>query len=674
MKKTLLRSYFKEPKMLIMIFVLLLQNNLSFSQIVTIPDPNFAAWLQTNYPTCITGNQLDTQCPDVLTTNSINVTNQNISDLTGIEHFVELNFLYCWSNSLTFLPTLPDSLYELYCYDNQLTSLPDLPVDLQILNCHLNSLTSLPELPDGLYLLDISYNPDLQCLPVLPNSLETVGQIWHSLNIVNTQVDCIPNLPILLYNMSGQAICGFNDPLTNPDGCWSSTTISGKVYADNVANCSYDLSESGVAYTAVYLYDLSNNLVGYTYTDNDGDYTLFGVMPGDYKVIVDTSVVYFDYNCLGTIPEYTVSINNFDQLTGYDFAATCLSFVENEIYAVFPVGFVFPGQNHNLWTHLLTTNLCSFVGNSGELKFTFSGDVTYVGPAMGSLTPTSVIGNTVTYDVADFNLVVGSGHFGIELATNTTATIGDSICATVEIFPDLADIDLTNNVFQICYAVGNSYDPNTKEVYPVNVLPGYDDWLTYTVKFQNTGTAAAMNIKVMDTLDANLKPETIQVMYSSHSSNLYVNGDVATFFFNDIMLPDSTSDPLGSIGTIQFRVKPESALPIGTVIENEVDIYFDFNAPVTTNTAFTYYNQVLGVNDPALNDFILYPNPVNDVLYLKADFEDHTILTIYNMHGEVIRTYSGVLNSINVNDLAPGMYILSIADSQNILKQTFVKQ
>jgi uncharacterized repeat protein (TIGR01451 family) len=75
----------------------------------------------------------------------------------------------------------------------------------------------------------------------------------------------------------------------------------------------------------------------------------------------------------------------------------------------------------------------------------------------------------------------------------------------VEINPTPLDGDTSNNVYDFCYKVVNSYDPNMKEVYPVNVLPGYDDWFTYTIHFQNTGNAPAFNIRLRDTLDAQFR-------------------------------------------------------------------------------------------------------------------------------------------------------------------------
>ncbi len=69
----------------------------------------------------------------------------SISDLTGIEHFTELTWLYCDSNQLTSLDVSSNTaLTELYCYENQLTSLDvSRNTALTKLGCGSNQLTSL---------------------------------------------------------------------------------------------------------------------------------------------------------------------------------------------------------------------------------------------------------------------------------------------------------------------------------------------------------------------------------------------------------------------------------------------------------------------------------------------------------------------------------------------------
>jgi hypothetical protein len=63
-------------------------------------------------------------------------------------------------------------------------------------------------------------------------------------------------------------------------------------------------------------------------------------------------------------------------------------------------------------------------------------------------------------------------------------------------------------------------------------------------------------------------------------------GRELVFTFENILLPDSTTNFEGSLGHVYFQVKPRAGLVPGTVIENTAAIYFDFNAPIITNTTF----------------------------------------------------------------------------------------
>lgn len=140
-----------------------------------------------------------------------------------------------------------------------------------------------------------------------------------------------------------------------------------------------------------------------------------------------------------------------------------------------------------------------------------------------------------------------------------------------------------------CQANVDSYDPNDKTGYPNGfcaahfIEAGQD--IEYRIRFQNTGTAPAINIVVQDTLPLTLDPSTVQPGASSHpySFELLGNG-VLRFTFTDIMLPDSNASEPDSHGFVNFTVAQASSNTNGTLINNQAAIYFDFNAPVFTNT------------------------------------------------------------------------------------------
>ena len=135
-----------------------------------------------------------------------------------------------------------------------------------------------------------------------------------------------------------------------------------------------------------------------------------------------------------------------------------------------------------------------------------------------------------------------------------------------------------------------AYDPNDKLVTPSRQgnFTQFDEKLTYTVRFQNTGNDVANDVVIRDLIDDNLDLSTFQLLGSSHFETLStsIEDRLITFEFKDIFLPDSTADFEGSNGFVMFTIQPTVAnLSEFTDIENEASIFFDFNPPIITNTA-----------------------------------------------------------------------------------------
>jgi len=136
-----------------------------------------------------------------------------------------------------------------------------------------------------------------------------------------------------------------------------------------------------------------------------------------------------------------------------------------------------------------------------------------------------------------------------------------------------------------------AYDPNDKLISPLRPEEEnytlFGDTLVYTVRFQNTGNDTAFNVVIRDTLDMNLDVTTFNIIHSSHRSELSTDiqdGRNVTFNFENILLPDSTIDFVGSQGYVTYSIQTNDPVPEFTPIENTASIYFDFNPPIVTNT------------------------------------------------------------------------------------------
>jgi Leucine-rich repeat (LRR) protein len=143
--------------------LILLTGLMSNAQTVNIPDTIFKNHLlgdssiNTNYDDEISLEEAQAF------TGTINVVNLGISDLTGIEKFVNITQLDCNNNKLTSLNVSKNTkLINLWCSDNKLTSLDvSKNIFLKELNCSKNKLTSL----------DVSQNTNLTLLYFYKNQI-----------------------------------------------------------------------------------------------------------------------------------------------------------------------------------------------------------------------------------------------------------------------------------------------------------------------------------------------------------------------------------------------------------------------------------------------------------------------------------------------------------------------
>ena len=139
--------------------------------------------------------------------------------------------------------------------------------------------------------------------------------------------------------------------------------------------------------------------------------------------------------------------------------------------------------------------------------------------------------------------------------------------------------------------VSCAFDPNDKLVTPqgygsAGAVPVDVPWLDYTIRFQNTGNDTAFTVTLLDTLDMDLDPVTMEVLAASHAlTQIQVDTDrVALFRFQRILLPDSGTNEAASHGFVRYRIKPVAGSPHGTEITNSAGIVFDWNEAIITNT------------------------------------------------------------------------------------------
>ncbi|MBC7487675.1 MAG: T9SS type A sorting domain-containing protein [Cytophagaceae bacterium] len=228
------------------------------------------------------------------------------------------------------------------------------------------------------------------------------------------------------------------------------------------------------------------------------------------------------------------------------------------------------------------------ISASGKLKLILNNLVSYISALP---VPSAISGDTLIWDIS--NLVYGGILFQpvVTLKTSTSATTGQQICFPVLVSSLEADANPDNDKKYFCFTVFNSYDPNDKQVYPTGSCNSHyikdDQLLTYTVRFQNTGNASAINITITDTLSEGLDLSTARVVSHSHPVIAEVVGDnLIKFHFDNIQLTAAVTNDAASQGYVVFEIKPITGSSTDVRIDNKVNIYFDYNDPIITNTVY----------------------------------------------------------------------------------------
>ncbi len=246
-----------------------------------------------------------------------------------------------------------------------------------------------------------------------------------------------------------------------------------------------------------------------------------------------------------------------------------------------------------------------------------------------------------------------------------TVQLGDLLTNQVSITLLPGDILPMNNQAILTQTIIGSYDPNDKvEAHggPI-VLEQFspDEELVYTIRFENTGTAAASFITVEDELDAQLDAVTLRMISASHDYVLTKNGQSLSWFFDDVNLPPTSQDPIGSHGYITFAVKPNAGLQVGDIIPNTASIFFDFNPAIVTNTFETEFMAPLstpGYNSAA---FTMHPNPASAMVQIQASGIVKQIMVSDLTGKNIFEIQPSEQNPVmDVSKLHSGMYLMQV--------------
>ena len=235
-----------------------------------------------------------------------------------------------------------------------------------------------------------------------------------------------------------------------------------------------------------------------------------------------------------------------------------------------------------------------------------------------------------------------------------------------------------------CLVVLDSYDPNDKEVTPKgfgnnHVLePG--SRLSYKINFQNEGNIETEFISLTDTLSTALDLSTFERGAESHEGATllqYYTRDgraVVTYRWPVLHLVPKTQSEAASQGFVSFSVMPKANLPLGTRVDNQAFIYFDYNVAVPTPVATVTLDHAPAPTQPVTPPVVtsskpnlaqslhLYPNPASSSVTISGLGNAPVQAQIMDATGHVVSTQTAQSVAgeaeFSVRQLQPGYYLM----------------
>ncbi|WP_162127565.1 DUF7619 domain-containing protein [Flavobacterium phycosphaerae] len=574
---------------------------------------------------------------------------QNSLNVTGLTN---LKALYCSDLNLTSLDLSTNLLLErFYCVNNQLTTLElTNHTNLHYLDCSNNLLNTLFIKGATIQIMSLddvffANNPNLSYICANDTMLDYIQYRINSYNYSN----CFVN-----------SYCSFT-----PSGTYYTIQGSNK-YDEDSNGC----SPSDINYPFLKLFFSNGTSSGNLISNDSGNYTI-PVQGGTHTITpVLENPSYFNISPSTTTVTFPTETSPFDQ----NFCiASNGTHNDLEVFLI-PLNVCRPGFDvrYKIVCKNKGTN-----SQSGSVTLNFDDailDYISATPALNSQMTNNLSWNFINLAPFESREIQLTLH--LNGPTEVPSVDGGSILNYTTTISGLTDETPDDNVAIFNQKAVNSYDPNDKTCLEGAVISPsvVGEYVHYFIRFENTGTANAVNIVLKDIIDST-KFDINSLLPINGSHNFVtriVNTNKVEFIFENINLP---FDDANNDGYVAFKIKTKPTLIVGDTFSNTANIYFDYNAPIVTNTAITTVT-TLGTTDFDFNTlFSLSPVPAKNELTITSK-QSVTIssISIYNMLGQLVEVVTNPANTIDVTNLKAGNYFIKIISDKGTTASKFIKE
>lgn len=589
------------------------------------------------------------------------LTTLDISNLTA------LDTLYCNYNfSLASINTTNcNNLATFQCAFNQLTTLDVSTLSsLNDFNCIGNQLTTI----------DLSNNSNLTLIDLSSNQLETIFMKNGSNETGNLSDN--PNLSFVccdesqLTDIQNLLITqGFSTTVCNsycsfiPGGNYN--TLTGTILFDSDNN-GCDTNDTSHPNIRIDINDGTNQ--GATFTEASGVFNFY-TDAGSFTINpnVENPTWFTLSPTSATIP----FADNNNNVATQNFCLSAVGIHADVEVVIAPIIPARPG--FDAVYHIVYKNK----GNqtvSGVVSFTYDDSVLdFVSVSIAPTTQSPNVLNWNYVDLLPFETRSIYVTLNVNSPTDTPAVnIDDVLIFDAGITSSITDEFVDDNSFTYNQTVVGSFDPNDIVCVEGDSLPVSEigEYLHYVINFENTGNSEAENIVVRTEIDATeFDLNSLQMLNTSHDAYIRQNENVVEFVFQNIALQS------GGHGNVLLKIKTNYNLQNGTTVGKQATIYFDYNAPIETNSANTTFETLSSGSFEVDNSIVVYPNPTASLLNINCKNNIKTV-QLYDVQGRLLQTH--IVNDANtlldISDKSNGIYFAKITSEVGVKVEKIIKE
>lgn len=505
------------------------------------------------------------------------------------------------------------------------------------------------------------------------NSINSSNIVSCSYSAQATEFPIIPNAVtgqhylMMVTNFSNQSGIININVLPSSTGTIDCTGIAFTAFLDSNNNGTKDTGEVNFP-LGDFHYEKNNDGTVHNITSPSGKFAIYeNNISNSYDVSFTVNPLYASLYNVNPSAFSNLSVTN-GVLAQYSFPVTSLQNYTDLGVVVVPLNSPRPGFNY--YNKIVYGNLGNQVVANGTVTFTKDAAV-----SISSVSQVGVVNNTNGFSY-DFTNLQPFEYRTIDVVmlvpTIPTVNAGQFLVSNATIAPLAGDVAPENNSNSISQMIINAYDPNDKtEAHGPEILHSSftsNDYLYYTIRFENTGNASAINVRINDVLNAMLDENSLKVESASHAYVLDRVGNNLTWKFDNIMLPVSVPNTMTGKGYVTFKIKPKPGYSVGDIIPNTASIYFDFNPAIVTNTFQTEFVAVLESETFLTDEFAVYPNPTASILNIQSN-SNTTIseVNVYDVLGKQLLNKKMAVSSaeIDMTNYSPGFYLLEVISENN---------